>query len=117
MAWDLQSEQREALAKIYAAFDGVTREGGVSWSETCVIDDYGTMEERLRGGRAIRNGVGKSSLMIRLGALGAASVFLIRSAFDTTCRSCWCGALAITTKRLSFTSGLTAITHGSKRVF
>lgn len=28
------------------AFRGVSREGGVSWSETDVIDDYGTEEER-----------------------------------------------------------------------
>jgi len=48
MAWDLQTEQRDALAEIYAAFDGVTREGGVSWSEAAVIDGYGTMEERLK---------------------------------------------------------------------
>jgi hypothetical protein len=39
--------EREALrAQIRAAFKGVTRDGGVSWSETLVIDNYGTDEER-----------------------------------------------------------------------
>jgi len=34
------------IEEIKTAFKGVTREGGVSWSETVVIDDYGTREER-----------------------------------------------------------------------
>lgn len=37
---------REGLiAQIYEAFKGVTRAGGISWSETFVIDDYGSEEE------------------------------------------------------------------------
>lgn len=34
------------MAEIYAAFDGVTRKGGVSWTETGVLDDYGSDDER-----------------------------------------------------------------------
>ena len=38
----------EALIKeIVEAFKSVRREGGVSWSEADVIDDYGSMKERL----------------------------------------------------------------------
>ncbi len=36
----------ELIELIKAAFKGVSRQGGVSWSETDVIDDYGTDEER-----------------------------------------------------------------------
>lgn len=40
--------ERDALVKeIYAAFRGVTRENGVSWSEAAVMDRHGSMEERL----------------------------------------------------------------------
>lgn len=40
-------EERAALiAEIHAAFEGVMREGGVSWSESEVVDDFGTDEER-----------------------------------------------------------------------
>ncbi len=42
----LMAEQRAVEAEIRRAFRGVTREGGVSWSEADVIDDYGTGEER-----------------------------------------------------------------------
>lgn len=42
-------EERAALIKeITAAFHGVSRANGVSWSETDVLDDYGSMDERLR---------------------------------------------------------------------
>jgi hypothetical protein len=40
-------EQRTALiARIREAFKHVSRAGGISWSETVVIDNYGTDEER-----------------------------------------------------------------------
>lgn len=42
----LQRELAAVEADIRSAFRGVTREGGVSWSETSVIDDYGSDEER-----------------------------------------------------------------------
>lgn len=38
---------RAVETQIREAFKGVSREGGVSWSESYVIDDYGTMDERL----------------------------------------------------------------------
>jgi hypothetical protein len=39
-------QEREALVKhIHDAFREVSREGGVSWSETFVLDDYGSDEE------------------------------------------------------------------------
>lgn len=45
----LDEKDRERLIqRIYAAFRGVTRDGGISWTETGVIDDYGTDEERAR---------------------------------------------------------------------
>ena len=41
------AERKAALIEeIVAAFDGVSREGGVSMSEAEVIDDYGSDEER-----------------------------------------------------------------------
>jgi hypothetical protein len=40
------STRPELIEAIKAAFQGVSREGGVSWSETDVIDDYGTEEMR-----------------------------------------------------------------------
>ena len=43
---ELQAEREALIAEIHAAFEGVTREGGVSWSETDVIDGYGSDEER-----------------------------------------------------------------------
>jgi hypothetical protein len=43
------SMARESLiSEVYTAFDGVSRLGGVSWSETHVIDNYGSMEARLQ---------------------------------------------------------------------
>jgi hypothetical protein len=48
---DLQAERRAIRARIEAAFHGVTRNGGVSWSEAIVIDDYGSPEEE-RAARA-----------------------------------------------------------------
>lgn len=39
-------EQLAVEAEIRAAFRGVTREGGISWSEATVIDDYGEEHER-----------------------------------------------------------------------
>lgn len=42
-----QERERDALiAEIHAAFADVSREGGVSWSETRVLDMYGSDEER-----------------------------------------------------------------------
>lgn len=42
------NEQRKLalIEEISAAFDGVSREGGVSLSESWIIDDYGSEEER-----------------------------------------------------------------------
>jgi hypothetical protein len=41
------SAERDAIQReIAAAFANVSREGGVSWSEAVVIDDYGTDQER-----------------------------------------------------------------------
>jgi len=45
---ELAREREELIAEINAAFAGVTREGGVSWSESEVRDHYGTIEERAR---------------------------------------------------------------------
>ena len=44
---DLEAEREALIAEIYAAFAGVSREGGVSWSESVVLDDYGSMNQRL----------------------------------------------------------------------
>lgn len=41
----LKRERRAAEARVFKAFRGVTRAGGVSWSESVVIDDYGTADE------------------------------------------------------------------------
>lgn len=43
---ELVQEREQLVAVIYEAFAGVTRNGGVSWSETEVIDLHGTPEER-----------------------------------------------------------------------
>lgn len=42
----LEKERRAVEAKIREAFRGVTREGGVSWSEAAIIDSYGSDKER-----------------------------------------------------------------------
>ncbi len=42
----IESTDADIAAEIYAAFNGVTRQGGVSWTETGVLDDYGSDEER-----------------------------------------------------------------------
>lgn len=39
------AERDALLEEIQAAFDGVGRQGGVSWSEAVVLDYYGTAEE------------------------------------------------------------------------
>jgi hypothetical protein len=39
--------RNEVIADICTAFHGVSREDGISLHETDVIDDYGTLEERL----------------------------------------------------------------------
>jgi hypothetical protein len=44
---DLDSEQQAVEGAIRAAFKGVSREGGISWSEAEVIDGYGSMSERV----------------------------------------------------------------------
>ncbi len=38
--------QKELLEKIKQAFDGISREGGVSLHETAVMDNYGSEDER-----------------------------------------------------------------------
>lgn len=43
---DLETERQAVEAAIRAAFAGVDRAGGVSWTEADVIDDWGTDEER-----------------------------------------------------------------------
>lgn len=43
---ELQAERNTLIAEIYAAFKGVSRLGGVSWSESAAIDGYGTEDER-----------------------------------------------------------------------
>ena len=40
-----EAARRAVIDEIYRAFEGVTREGGVSWNETDVRDGYGTPEE------------------------------------------------------------------------
>lgn len=41
----MRAERDALLAEIELAFEGVTREGGVSWSETEVLDNCGTPAE------------------------------------------------------------------------
>lgn len=41
----LKRERQAAEARVFKAFRGVTRAGGVSWSESAVIDDDGTTDE------------------------------------------------------------------------
>ncbi len=47
---DLAAERDALIAEIYAAWKGVTREGGVSWSETWCIGDFldDTPEDRAK---------------------------------------------------------------------
>lgn len=42
----IERERLLLLDEIHSAFKDVSREGGVSWSESDVIDDYGSDEER-----------------------------------------------------------------------
>lgn len=44
----LARQQQTIELQIRKAFKGVTREGGISWTETDVIDANGTQEERLQ---------------------------------------------------------------------
>lgn len=44
---DLEAEREALIPEIYAAFAGVSREGGVSWSESVVLDNYISMNQRL----------------------------------------------------------------------
>ena len=41
----LIAEREALLAEIQAVFDGVDRKGGVSWSESEVLDHYGSPED------------------------------------------------------------------------
>ncbi len=43
---DLETERDALVAEILAAFEHVSREGGVSWTEAMVIDDEGSSAER-----------------------------------------------------------------------
>lgn len=45
MAPKYNADRKDAEERIREAFRGVTREGGVSWSEAAVIDNIGTQEE------------------------------------------------------------------------
>lgn len=52
-AADLEAEREALIAEIYAAFKDVSREGGVSWRETRVIDDaYDLASEKTAAARA-----------------------------------------------------------------
>ncbi len=44
-AHELEVLRQSVLKEIYDAFGDVSREGGVSWSESVVLDDYGDEEE------------------------------------------------------------------------
>lgn len=44
---DLERERDALIAEIHAAFAGVSRDGGVSWSETRVIDMFGSDDDRM----------------------------------------------------------------------
>lgn len=48
---DLLVERDCVIAEIHEAFRGVTRIDGVSWSESSVLDDYGSVDEQ-RAARA-----------------------------------------------------------------
>ena len=43
---ELKSEQARLVTEIDKAFSGVSREGGVSWSESVIIDEYGSDAKR-----------------------------------------------------------------------
>jgi hypothetical protein len=43
---DYTQRKRHLIEEIHLAFDGVSREHGVSLRESLVIDDYGSSEER-----------------------------------------------------------------------
>jgi hypothetical protein len=43
---ELKVEQESMRERILAAFADVSREGGVSWSESVVIDNYGNQQEQ-----------------------------------------------------------------------
>ncbi len=42
---DLEQRRRDLIERVLLAFKDVKRTGGVSWSQTFVIDDYGTESE------------------------------------------------------------------------
>ncbi len=42
---DVNSERDALLAEIDSAFAGVSRDGGISWTESKVVDNYGTPAE------------------------------------------------------------------------
>src|SRR5690349_23011941 len=44
----LQKERDRLVEEIKAAFANVTREGGISWSESDVVDAYGSKDQRAR---------------------------------------------------------------------
>lgn len=46
LPFNLSQTQKSLIAEIEAAFAGVTREGGISWSEADAIDDYASPAER-----------------------------------------------------------------------
>ena len=43
--FELDAVRNAVIAEIYCAFQNVTREGGVSWGESVVLDDYGGPDE------------------------------------------------------------------------
>jgi len=48
---ELKEERDVLVAMIYEAFDGVTREGGISWSQADAIDDYCSDDEIREAGK------------------------------------------------------------------
>ncbi len=42
---ELLAERQSLIDEIFAAFDGISREGGVSWTEAQLLDNFATPEE------------------------------------------------------------------------
>lgn len=58
----VESERDALIAEIEAAFDGVSRGGGVSWSQSAVLDQYGSQDEIDRAKRLDRDASWQSLL-------------------------------------------------------
>ncbi|RYG26958.1 hypothetical protein EON82_01240 [bacterium] len=89
---ELVNEQDALIAEIYGAFDGVTREGGVSWAGSWDIDMYGQPESRIAAGIEDRDSEWSDLVndpSWRPGAVSGAGPFSIQSASVTTCLRLW----------------------------